>query len=92
MRTAYGMKRMPSYSADAEDWIWHTLLPLFSYGAILGGAITLSAFSAQALFAIGGAAVLMIFIGIHNAWDIVTFIAIDGPEQSANPSENKESQ
>jgi hypothetical protein len=28
---------------------------------------------AEALFAVGAAALLLLFIGIHNAWDAVTY-------------------
>jgi hypothetical protein len=28
-----------------------------------------------ALFAIGGAALLLLFVGIHNAWDTTTYVA-----------------
>jgi hypothetical protein len=30
----------------------------------------------RALFLVGGAVLLLLFIGIHNAWDTVTFIAL----------------
>jgi hypothetical protein len=29
------------------------------------------------LFVIGAATVLLLFIGIHNAWDTVTYIALE---------------
>lgn len=29
------------------------------------------------LFLIGGAALLLLFIGIHNAWDTVTYLALE---------------
>ncbi len=91
LRVAFRIKRMPSYDADVEDWVSHTLLPLIAYGVMVGGAVTLSLFAAEALFALGGAVVLMIFIGIHNAWDIVTYIAIDQPESTQGSAEPGES-
>jgi hypothetical protein len=33
--------------------------------------------SESALFPIAGAALLLLFIGIHNAWDTVTFLALE---------------
>jgi hypothetical protein len=69
---------LSTYSPDLEDWSWYTILPFAAYGAILGGAIALPAIPEGALFALAGGVVLLIFIGIHNAWDIVTFIAIGG--------------
>jgi hypothetical protein len=29
------------------------------------------------LFLIGGMTILLLFIGIHNAWDAVTYIAVE---------------
>jgi len=40
----------------------------------------------QALFALAGGALLLIFIGIRNAWDIVTFIAIGGIDEQPSSS------
>ncbi len=93
LRVAYRIKRMEGYTADKEDWVWHTLLPLCAYGAILAGALTLPALAVPALFALAGAVILMIFIGIHNAWDIVTYLAIDNAVQSpSSPDEAKNPQ
>jgi len=32
-----------------------------------------SSYTREALFAVGGAALLLLFIGIHNAWDGVSY-------------------
>lgn len=63
------------YTPVVEDWIWHTVLPLVAYTALIISAIILAANSSPPLFFIGAATVLMLFIGIHNSWDTVTFIA-----------------
>jgi hypothetical protein len=81
LRVMYRTRRMTVYSADIEDWTWFTILPLVAYGAILTGAIALPAFPVEALFALAAGVVILIFIGIRNAWDIVTFIAIGGPDK-----------
>lgn len=60
-----------------EDWLFHTALPLLAYATLFSGALTLVHHTADALFGIGAASVLLLFIGIHNAWDTVTFIATD---------------
>jgi len=73
----YRARRLTEYTPDAEDWVWYTLLPFVSYAAILGGAITLSSLPVNALFALAGGVILLIFIGIHNAWDIVTYIVTE---------------
>jgi hypothetical protein len=72
-------RRLTFYRADLEDWVWYTVLPLVAYGAISAGAIALTAVPVPALFILAGGVVLLIFIGIRNAWDIVTYIAIQRP-------------
>jgi hypothetical protein len=65
-----------AYVPDLEDWAWYSFLPLLAYAALLVAGIALSIAPVAALFVLAGSAVLLIFIGIHNAWDIVTYITI----------------
>ena len=85
----YRTKRLTIYKADLEDWAWYTILPFVAYAVILAGAIMLYSMPVQALFALAAVVVLLIFIGIHNAWDVVTYIAIElreEPPDSSSPS------
>jgi len=66
-----------AYLADADDWFWYAIMPLVAYVAITVGAIVLPIIPAKALFVLGGATTLLIFIGIRNAWDTVTYIAVE---------------
>jgi hypothetical protein len=79
LRVMNRTRRLSFYTADIEDWIWFTILPFAAYGAISAGAIALAAAPVQALFILAGGVVLLIFIGIRNAWDIVTYITIVRP-------------
>lgn len=81
VRVALRTRQYLEYRADFEDWIWYSVLPLLAYGAILIGAISLLMLTAKALFAVGGGVVLLLLIGIRNAWDVVTFLAAGGPSQ-----------
>lgn len=65
-----------SYRPELEDWIWYAALPLVSYVTIFTAAVLLPKIPEGALFALAGAFLLLVFIGIHNAWDIVTTIAL----------------
>ena len=82
MRVMLRTKRLSTYRADLEDWTWYNILPFIAYGAIFGGALGLRHLSVDALFVLAGGVVLLIFIGIRNAWDIVTFIATGGIDQT----------
>jgi hypothetical protein len=70
-------RRQTTYKPVLEDWIWHASLPLVAYIAVLAAGLALRRDADDALFTIGAASVLLLFIGIHNAWDTVTFVAID---------------
>ena len=79
LRVMHRTTRLTTYTADVEDWTWFTVLPFAAYGAVSAGAIALAAAPVQALFTVAGGVVLLIFIGIRNAWDIVTYIALVRP-------------
>jgi hypothetical protein len=81
LRIAYRTKRLSIYTADREDWIWFTILPFVSYLTLLSGAIAIAFAPVQALFVLAASVVMFMFIGIRNAWDIVTFIATGGGDQ-----------
>jgi hypothetical protein len=70
-------RRQTDYQPVLEDWLWHTVFPLISYTALVVAALLLPGNPAPALFGIAAATLLLLFIGIHNAWDTVTYIAIE---------------
>lgn len=66
-----------NYNPVLEDWIWFAILPLAAYLAIfVAGILMVASDLGPALFIIAGALLLILVIGIHNAWDTVTYIAI----------------
>jgi len=90
VRIGVRQSKLTSYRPDAEDWTWNVMLPLIAYAALAAGAIATPAAPWQALYGPAAAATLLIFIGIHNAWDVVTFLATGKAEQLANPAETPE--
>ena len=79
--------RLAGYQPVLSDWLWYTVLPLVSYTALVVAAIVLPSQPVPALFVIAAAMMLLLFIGIHNAWDVVTFMLIEVP-QSQNKSQD----
>jgi hypothetical protein len=69
-------RRQKVYEPVLEDWIFHVMLPLVGYGATLVAACFLSRAAQGALFAIAAAALLLLFVGIHNAWDTATYLVV----------------
>jgi hypothetical protein len=74
---AWRTKRVAAYSPVFEDWLWHVVLPLTVHAMLLAAGLTLVRHSTGALFTIATAVLLLLFIGIHNAWDTVTFLVIE---------------
>ena len=67
------MRVQRAYQPVFEDWLFHVLLPCAAYIALaLSGYLALS-HTRPALFPLGAAALLLLFIGIHNAWDAVMY-------------------
>ena len=69
-------KRQTGYEPVLEDWTWHAAIPLAAYAALAAAGLVLKSHPESALFVIGTAAVLLLFTGIHNAWDAVTFLTL----------------
>jgi hypothetical protein len=59
-------------------------LPLVSYAFLLVAAIVLLSQPVPALFVIAAVTMLLLFIGIHNAWDVVTYTTIERSEPQDN--------
>ena len=70
-------RRQTDYQPVLEDWLWHTVFPLISYTALVVAAIVLLGNPALALFVIAAVTLLLLFTGIHNAWDTVTYLAVE---------------
>ena len=66
-----------SYKPVLEDWLWHTTFPLVSHAVLVASALGLYRDRTGALFPIGAVCLFFLFIGIHNAWDTVVYIALD---------------
>ena len=67
------VRKQTVYKPEFEDWMFHCVLPLTAYATLALSAFVTTGHTRQALFAVGGAALLLLFIGIHNAWDSVSW-------------------
>jgi len=67
------MRKQSAYQPEFEDWLFHALLPFAAYVGLAGSAYAVLAHARVALFGVGAAALLLLFAGIHNAWDAVTY-------------------
>jgi cytochrome bd-type quinol oxidase subunit 2 len=79
-------RRQQSYAATAYDWTWHVILPVVAYASVVVAGMMIGDGRDGPLFALAAATMLLLCIGIHNAWDTVTYLTLrmlrgNSPEQ-----------
>lgn len=67
------MRTQTAYTPEFEDLLFHAILPFVAYAILAGSAYLARANAGWPLFGVAAAALLLLFIGIHNAWDAVTW-------------------
>jgi hypothetical protein len=76
------MSLQAAYQPEFEDWLFHVLLPFAAYATLAVSALASRSHLREALFGVGAAALLLLFVGIHNAWDAVTYhVFVNKPRQ-----------
>lgn len=69
-------RRQTDYKPVWEDWLWFATLPCSAYGAVTLASLVLGARARLALFVIGAAALGLLLVGIHSAWDSVAHLVV----------------
>jgi len=67
------MRGYQTYRPVIEDWVFHVLLPVVAYGTLAVSAFEAAQHARAALFGVATATLLLLFIGIHIAWDNVSY-------------------
>jgi hypothetical protein len=84
------MRRQDVYRPEFEDWLFHLGLPVAAYAVLLLSSFAAFRHEREALFAVGASALLLLFIGIHNAWDgIVYHVYVAIPRANARKAEGE---
>jgi len=78
------MRVQTAYEPEFGDWLYYALLPLAAYAMLALSAFTALSHTSEALFGVGAAALLLLFIGIHNAWDSVAYLVFYGKQNTNN--------
>jgi hypothetical protein len=85
------VRRQREYEPVGEDWLWHACMPVVAYGAIAGAAVMLfTGRGDAALSVLAGATLLLLFTGIHNAWDAAVWIATSTGRRQDQSEQGKE--
>jgi hypothetical protein len=64
-----------------EDLLFHGILPFGAYVMLAVSAWIARSDERAGMYLVGGAALLLLFIGIHNAWDDVTYDVFTGNKE-----------
>ena len=64
------------YKPVLEDRIWHIILPSIAYIALFASGVVTYRHEIGALYVVAATALLLLLIGIHNAWDAAVYIAM----------------
>jgi hypothetical protein len=68
------LRAQTAYRPVFEDWLFHILFPSAAYAMLAEAAFAAHPSARTALFLVGASALLLLFVGIHNAWDTVTHL------------------
>ncbi len=82
------MRAQKIYKPVFEDWLFHVLLPFAAYAMMAVSALVARGSVRPALFAISGATVVLLFVGIHNAWDAITYHVFDQHDEQPQAEEH----
>jgi hypothetical protein len=87
--TTYRMYRgRREYQPVLEDWLWNAVLPSLCYLALLVAGVWALRQPAPALYIVGVVALTLLFIGIHNAWDLAVWITVERPAIQAKQNDS----
>jgi len=82
--------RQTDYEPVLEDWLWHIIFPFLSYISFFISSLALPTYPVPVLFVIAAGTILLLFIGIHNSWDTVTYLIIERFRQDLQNQDQEE--
>ncbi|HZQ42940.1 MAG TPA: hypothetical protein VFA99_06790 [Acidobacteriaceae bacterium] len=63
-----------AYTPVLVDWVYRIILPFLGYSCLGAAALVARSHPTGALFEVAAVILLLLFIGIHDAWDNATFL------------------
>lgn len=74
--------RQNAYTPVLEDWVWHSVIPIAAHAALLAAGLALPHSPESRLFLVAAATIALLFVGIHNSWDTLTYVASEPSTRS----------
>jgi hypothetical protein len=82
--------RQTAYEPVLEDWLFHAAFPQLAYAVLVIASLMLRHHPGHALFAVGAAALALLLVGIHNAYDAVTYFARQQQQRHTPPQKSRD--
>jgi len=74
---AFSLSRMTEiYVPVREDWLWNVVFPALAYGMLATGGVFAAVLVRASMPTSAVALLLLLLIGIHNAWDIAVWNSV----------------
>jgi hypothetical protein len=83
------MRQQHVYQPVLEDWLFHAVLPLAAYAMLTFSPLAIQADRSMTFFSVATAALLLLFTGIHNAWDAVAYHVFVKMHETSTEHEKK---
>ena len=65
------------YKPIPEDWLFHVILPFVAYLLLAISAWATLNHAAEGLFGVAAVALMLLFTGIHDAWDSIVYLVTE---------------
>ena len=70
------MYRQKAYQTTTDDWVHYGVFPLIAYIVLAASGFAGLTSTHWAMFGVGAAMLILLFLGIRNAWDSVLYLVI----------------
>jgi hypothetical protein len=84
-------RSLGTYEPVWEDWLCHVILPGLSYAALAAMGYLARTRPDAALDGVAAASLVLLFTGIHNAWDSAVWMTLRNQDGSNKQGGSKES-
>lgn len=72
--TSWRFKKQRAYIPVFEDYFYRVILPIIGYAALGAAAFVARTHERASLFQVAGVTLMLLFVGIHDAWDNATYL------------------
>jgi hypothetical protein len=72
--TGWRFRQQRAYKPVFEDYFYRVMLPIIGYAALCAAGFVAKTHERAALFQVAAVALMLLFVGIHDAWDNATYL------------------